>query len=241
MDMFGEVMSSVAEDAEFLGEFMLAYLVSMLMSSLFSIAVYVLQSLGFYSIAKRRGIHNPWLAWIPVANMWILGSIADQFQYVAKGKVKNRRKTLLGLQIGMCVCGILIFAVVAAMGVFSAEMLVSGMNTDMQMVAGGMNTGMEMVGPVLLIVVLYLALAVISVVLTVFQYIACYDLYASCSPDNAVIFLVLSIFINITMPIFIFAIRNKDGGMPPRRVQTPAPEPEPEAEAAYPELSEPNE
>ena len=36
---------------------------------------YVLQALGMYRIAERRGIHRPWLAWIPVANSWVLGSI----------------------------------------------------------------------------------------------------------------------------------------------------------------------
>ena len=45
-----------------------------------SIAAYVLQALGLYTIAKRRGISNPWLAWVPVAWVWVLGSISDQFR-----------------------------------------------------------------------------------------------------------------------------------------------------------------
>ena len=66
-----------------------------------SVAVYVFQSLGMYTIAKRRGIRNPWLSWIPVGNMWILGSISDQYQYVVKGRVRKRRKLLLGLMIAI--------------------------------------------------------------------------------------------------------------------------------------------
>ena len=42
------------------------------------IGAYVLWSLGVYTIAKRRGIRKPWLSWIPVGNLWILGSISDQ-------------------------------------------------------------------------------------------------------------------------------------------------------------------
>ena len=42
-------------------------------SSLFSIASYVMTALAMYTIAKRRGLHKPWLAWIPVANVWLLG------------------------------------------------------------------------------------------------------------------------------------------------------------------------
>ena len=59
------------------------------------IAAYILRSIGLYSIAKRRGIANPWLAWIPVAWVWVLGSISDQFRYVTKAQVKSKRKVLL--------------------------------------------------------------------------------------------------------------------------------------------------
>ena len=33
---------------------------------LLSIAGYVLTALALYTIARRRGLRNPWLAWIPV-------------------------------------------------------------------------------------------------------------------------------------------------------------------------------
>lgn len=217
IDIYSEFSSLPVEGSGLLSIFMIVYLIAALIGFLFSIAVYVLQSLGFYSIANRRGIHHPWLAWIPVGNMWILGSISDQYQFVAKGKVKNRRKTLLGLQIAMTVCVILVYVAAFVLGFFSVEAEMSGVAA-----------GMEMVGPVLLLVAVYLALLVISIVLTVFQYIACYDLFVSCSPNNGVLFLVLSILFNITLPFFIFALRNKDGGMPPRR--TPAPTAELEAE-----------
>ena len=35
------------------------------------VACYVLQALSLYSLAKRREINKPWLAWIPLANAWI--------------------------------------------------------------------------------------------------------------------------------------------------------------------------
>ena len=42
-------------------EFMIFYLICMLLMSLFSIASYVLRNLGVYTIAKRRGIKRSWL------------------------------------------------------------------------------------------------------------------------------------------------------------------------------------
>ena len=66
------------------------------------VACYVLQALSLYSLAKRREINKPWLAWIPLANAWILGSLSDLYQYVVKRKVQSRRKVMLGLSIASC-------------------------------------------------------------------------------------------------------------------------------------------
>lgn len=72
--------------------------------------------------------------------------------------------------------------------------------------------------------------SLVSIVLTVFLYISLYDLYLSCNPENAVLYLVLSILITVSMPFFIFFSRNKDLGMPPRKSQP---------EAAPPQIPQP--
>lgn len=185
------------------------YLVILVLSLAVSVVTYVLQSLGTYTIAKRRGIHHPWMAWVPICNAWLLGSISDQYQYVAKGRNRSRRKVLLGLSIATYALLIpfyvayfvLIFGMIAAEG------------------SAAVGTGVA----VAVIVLLALVMAVVAIVLSVFQYIAYYDLYASCDPSNAVMFLVLSIFFGITQPFFVFACRNKDLGMPPKKPRIPEP------------------
>ena len=52
-------------------------LIVLLLALAFSIVSYVLSAVGIYRIAKRRGIHHAWLAWVPVGNSWLLGSISD--------------------------------------------------------------------------------------------------------------------------------------------------------------------
>ena len=188
-----------------LGVFLVLYLLIMFFTTAFSLVCYVLQSYGLYTIANRRGIRNSWLAWVPVGNMWILGSISDQYQYVAKGKVKNRRKLLLGLNIGL---------VVATVGWFIA-ILASALMSES--VANGVITF------VLIMLLGYLAFLTMVVIATVYMYLCCYDLYNSCNPSNGVLFLVLSIIFSVTLPFFIFACRKKDLGMPPKK--KPAPQP----------------
>ena len=43
-------------------------------SVLLGIASYVLSAVAIYVIARRRGLRKPWLAWVPVLNVWLLGS-----------------------------------------------------------------------------------------------------------------------------------------------------------------------
>ena len=191
------------EDVAAFGGLMVVFILFWLLMMAFSVVCYVLQSLGMYTIAKRRGIHKPWLAWIPVVNMWLLGSISDQYQYVVKGRIRSRRKVLLGLNIAVFVMPIPIYAAAFVLLFLGDAMAALG-------------------GVALLMVLCGLAMLVLSVLIVVYQYIALYDLYASCDPGNTVLFLVLSILVNVTMPFFIFACRKKDLGMPQRK---PAPEP----------------
>lgn len=172
--------------------------------SLIGIAFYVLYSLGLFTMARRRGIHCYGLAWVPVASLWILGSISDQYKYVTAGKNQKRRGILLGLCIAMvvltaAVIGFVIRMVVGIVGSYASA------NTDIM--------AMRAVGGMLIFWVLMM---VIGITLAVYQYITLYNLYHSAMPENATLFLVLSIFFNVTIPFFVFACRNKDDGMPQR-------------------------
>lgn len=220
-DFSGFAGMGAIEDAMLV--FLAVYLIIMLFAGIYAIAVYVLQSLGMYTIAKRRGIHNPWLAWIPVGNMWILGSISDQYQYVAKRNVRSRRRTLLGLMIALYALLVLIYVFAFATGIGAVGSAVT------------QEFGAGMIVPLILLVIVYLALMVIAIIAAVFQYIAVYDLFASCKPNNAVLFLVLGILFNFLLPFFIFACRKKDEGMPPRRQNVQPTPPVIEAPVEIPE------
>lgn len=75
---------------------------------------YILTSLALYTIADRRGIKNPWLAWLPVAYYWLLGSIADNYDET-HGINRSWRKTLLILALifigGFTLCYAALFCV----------------------------------------------------------------------------------------------------------------------------------
>lgn len=170
----------------------------------FSVVSYIFYSLGLSTIAGRRGIKHRWLAWLPIGSAWILGSISDQYQYLVKGRVKNRRKLLLGLSIALCLLAVLAVPAAVATGIIMADGVVG-----------------TVVFSALLAVLGGMAMIAIAIVMLVFEFKCLFDLYRSCNPDTSVVFLVLSIVFSETMPFFVFACRKKDKGMPPRRQPAP--------------------
>ena len=179
------------------------------------IASYILHALGLYTIAKRREIKHPWMAWVPVLDLWTLGSVSDQFQYVTQGLIRNRRKLLIGLRIAFAVLWIVMVCFYIGMFV---NMIIQIPNFEYMdesqalSMLGGPAIGMAITGFIM---------SGVSVVTTVFTYICAYNLFASCQPKYKTLFLVLSIIFPVTYAFFVFACRNKDLGMPPRRNAVP--------------------
>ena len=223
------VMDVLEELGAGMGLFYVLYTLGM---SLFGIAVYVLNALGFYSIAKRRGINHAWMSWIPVLDLWVLGCISDQYQYVVKGKNKNKRKWLLGLSIALAVVYIVFFVFFGIMMVDVIGGVISTMDESLLLE--------NLMGPVVGMLVSFIPMMGLAIAVIVVRYIAMYDLYTSCSPQNNVLFLVLSIFFNVTEPFFVFFLRKKDDGMPPRRQQPQYIPPQPAYEPPRENWTEPD-
>lgn len=185
------------------------YLICMVFGGGMGIVLYVFRSLGVYTIAKRRDLNHPWLAWIPVADAYLLGCVSDQYRYVVKGENKSKRKWLLALNI---VLGILTVAMTAmALGtvirVAGAAMRGAGEN---RIIHEAMRSVMGILG-------LSLPMFGVGIAAAVLRFMALYDLYTAADPRNNVMYLVLSILFQVTEPFFIFFNRHKDEGMPPRR------------------------
>lgn len=196
-----------------LSESMVVLLLSAI-SSLLSVGIYVVTSLSLHAMAKGRFIEKAWLAWIPVGNLWILGSIADHYQLCARGRVKSRRKVLMGIYIVMA-------AILVGMIVVCFQM-VKDLRGVVDLYSGRVigdwwgAIGNELIW----LAVLYLLVICAAIVQLVFAYICYYDLFRSCDPKNAVIYLVLSIVFPVILPVFLFACRHKQLGLTPQHRQT---------------------
>jgi uncharacterized membrane protein len=124
------------------------------------IVMYVLASLGLYKLATNQGVENPWLSWIPVANLYILGRLI---------------KTLK----------------IQSYDIPSIELVL-----PIGCIASAVLGNIPFVGWII-----QLAYAILVL-------FALHKLYKMYRPDQAVLWLVLSIILPFMGPIFIFMIRN---------------------------------
>lgn len=124
------------------------------------IAMYILASIGLYKLAANRKIDNPWLAFIPIANLYILGLI------VKKLKVDS-------------------FVVPSLELVLPLGCIVSAILRRIPLIGW-------------LISLAYLVLILFTL----------YNIYKMYRPQQAVLWLVLSIVLPFMGPIFIFMMRN---------------------------------
>lgn len=66
------------------------------------IAMYVLNSIGLYRMAKKVGHDKAWLAWIPFANVWLMFTLPDsEYRVLAIDKVINDRSTAFWIFIAI--------------------------------------------------------------------------------------------------------------------------------------------
>lgn len=122
-----------------------------------AIALYVLMGLSLMTMAKNKGIENPWLAFVPVGNMWIIGKIIETIELGEK-KFENA-------------------ALILTVGCFVSIVPIIG--------------------------------SLLALVYMVVVYISLFKLYKMYAPENATLYLILTIFVGVAMP-FIFYFKLKD-------------------------------
>ena len=177
-----------------LGALMGVYILILLFAFAVGLVIWLLQSIGVYKMAKTAGINNAWLAFIPIGFQYVLGKLAE----VPTGNKKPLRYGVILplLSVGAFVVYIALFFVALVAGItsgFAGDYTGEGFENTLW----------------LLLSVAELIMIPVSILISVFTYIALYRVYKLFDPNNAVIYLVLSILISILQPIFLFVLRNK--------------------------------
>jgi len=185
------------------------YLVILVISLLSSLVIYVFNSLGIMLLANKLGLKNGWLGFIPFASTFKFGQIADDCSR-RMGERKNYAKLLLGLEIAVYALFIPAIVVIVVLACLAGIIT----NTDYYSYSGEIVPGeyATALNPdntatlaifLIIIVLIYLVIYAIIITMAVFKLIALYKIFKFTSPNNATLFIVLSILFSLTW-LFLF-------------------------------------
>lgn len=199
--MFGS-LTKLGLPEEAVSFFFTFFIGAIAVSAVIGIAIYLLESISVYKMAKSAEIKNPWLAFIPVANDWVFGTLAEKY------KKKNGTKSARFGIILPVLEGIVLIETIA-LTIFTVISIkeITGYALD------AVNTSSEMVPEQFMslipVIILYFALMAVAFAYAVVFFIALWRVYSSFDKSNATLYIVLSVIFTISVPIILFIIRNR--------------------------------
>ena len=162
-----------------------------------SLVMYLLQAFGLYGMAKGSGISAPWRGFIPFANTFLFGKIAER--YVKKDGKKSAK--FGGLLLAFEILTLVLAFVTIAFTISMIFVLAAAENeTDL---------AYSIVAPMLAMFISCFVLMGVSIAYIVLYYVALWRIFTAFDYNNATVYFVLSILFSFLGPIFLFVLRNK--------------------------------
>jgi len=172
--------------------------VVLVIACVFALAVYVMDSLAVMKMGQKIGVKRPWLSWIPIANSFAFGKIAETPE-----KPRKTGKVLLILAICECVCGLLL----ALCGVVMIAAAIGAVSADSA-------PGIAFWIPMALIIVLYIAVIGLAIAYAVIYYMAFYRICKLFGGSQYLTYFLLGFIpvflgLGISMPIAMLVLSSK--------------------------------
>ena len=194
--------------------FWILYLIFYCLVMVCAAYAYVFVSLGGQRMARKVGMSNPWMFWIPCANVYAMGNLADTQASLCEGKNTTYRKKMLTWTI-VVACMAIVWAI--AFSVFMVVAAANGMldaNGDLVTLDGFDPDAL--IGPALFLLLTSLASLVLYIVYLVIYFKALYRIYKLYAPDGAAGLVVLSVFVSVAIPAVFLKLSEREPVLPPR-------------------------
>ena len=163
-----------------------------------AIVSYVFYSVGLFKIARNLNIVAPWLAFIPVANLYLLGR-------VAQGNGEKKCKFPFGwILLVLSLVASWFESLTATAAATELAKIIAGMTIENVVIS--LEDLFTFIGGSL--VISSVTIALVGLLVAIFFYITLYHIYKVCAGENASVYLAVSIVLPIFIPFFLFAKRN---------------------------------
>ncbi|MBQ7668234.1 MAG: hypothetical protein IJS47_02800 [Clostridia bacterium] len=176
----------------FFGVIALVFLIYFVFKTIF----WIFKSIGLHKIGKDHGIEAAWLAWLPVGDLYVLGSVSDRIKKI--WKIKNMGVFLVLLSLAqIVVIGIgIVVALIPYIHIFSENL------SDLAEITITLSQVFKEV--------LKLLVELAAGVVYIFRLIALYQIYSEyVVGDKKILYIVLSIILPFMQSIFLFTIKDK--------------------------------
>lgn len=190
---------------EYMMEGAIAVVVAMLLYLFFSAILfvrYILYSLGLMGLANRTGVKNAWLAWIPVANVYVLGATADMLEE-KRGLSHKWSKFLLILTVAVAALFFLFFVSLIALVVYISMMEGIGATSPGAFFAGEM-----FLLPMIAFYLIYIVLLVISMALSYLNIICVYKIFEEIAPQKSIKYFLIYVLVPFGDVYCLFKCKN---------------------------------
>lgn len=166
------------------------------------LALYILRAVGIYKMALNAGIKQPWIAFVPVANAYTFGLIAEK-----NNRKKTTEKTKFSVVLlTLRIIGTVFFVAAAVTFVIATSKILTFAYTAYE---NDTNLSLEALGSIVLPIVLFAVFTLVTLAFIIIRYIALWRIYNAYDSSNAAAYTVVSVLFNFTDPIFLFILRNR--------------------------------
>lgn len=162
-----------------------------------ALAMYLLEAVGLYGMAKSTGFSSPWRSFIPFANTFLFGKIAEKYQRRDGKRSAKFGGLLLAFEILT-----LIFSIATMAFVISMISVLATSYNDSELNA-------SIVVPMIAMLACCFVLIGVLIAYVVIYYVALWRIFTAFDYNNATVYFVLSILFSFLGPIFLFVLRNK--------------------------------
>ncbi len=176
--------------------FLSSILVVFFIFFVFCLFFWILKAIGLSKIATDYGIQNAWLAWIPLADLYILGKVSDKIKKI--WKIKNLGNLFLILsvvQLFFIIISIFIGILLPALELYNREIF------EIFAIASVIFSIVKIIFEIII--------NLIVTVVLILKILAIYQIYNEyLNDDKKVLFLVLSIIFPFMQSVFLFIIKD---------------------------------
>ncbi len=194
--------------------FWILYLIFYCLVMVCAAYAYVFVSLGGQRMARKVGMSNPWMFWIPCANVYAMGNLADTQASLCEGKNTTYRKKMLTWTI-VVACAAIPWAI--AYTVFMVAAAANGLLDENGVLITLDGASLEpLIGPTLFLLAVSLVFLALYIVYVVIYYKTLYRIYKLYAPDGAAGLVVLSVFVSVAIPAVFLKLSEREPVLPPR-------------------------